>query len=700
MSKFTLASNKINGRHLDRWAVVYVRQSSMQQLVHNQESTRMQYGLVDRAVALGWPRERVVVIDDDLGRSGASAEGRPGFQRLVADVGLDRVGLVLGIEMSRLARSCRDWHQLLEVCAVFGTLLADLDGVYDPVHHNDRLLLGLKGAMSEAELHVIKQRMQAGRLNKLQRGELSITPPTGYMRRLSGEIVKDPDEQAQTVIESIFAAFERVGTIDGVLRHCVEQGLQLPWRSRTGANKGELEWRRANRETLACMLKNPAYAGAYVWGRRRTDVRRKKPGRPKTGQVIVPQGEWQVCIKDHLPAYISWEQYERNLKQINDNAPKAKGAVRKGLSLLAGLVHCGRCGARMHVRYSANARHYYECVQARVSFGGPRCQSLSGKHLDAFIVEQALRALQPAALEVSLQVAADVQARRDELHAHWRQRLERAKFEADRAFRQYDAVDPENRLVARGLERRWEQALSEQQLLQDAYAREAAQAPSVLTQGEHEAIRGIARDLPALWHGETTTVQDRQTVLRHLIERIAVVVDDKSERVQVTVTYKGGHETDGEFTRSVGSLQQLSSHEQLLIKVAQLRHEGHDLRAIAGELNALGFRSPRKHMAFTATMVHDLLQRQGLTRSARTTAMIEANEWPIIDLARELGMPKVTAYRWATRGVFQARERSDMSDWIVLADDDELRRLRQLREKSPAHARQRQMVNDTTHPNI
>ncbi len=495
-------------------------------------------------------------------------------------------------------------------------------------------------------------------------------------------MVKDPDEQAQAVVASVFAAFERARTIDAVLRYCVEQGLQLPWRSRVGANKGDLEWRRANRDTLGAMLKNPAYAGAYVWGRRRIDARRKKPGRPKTGQVRVPQAEWQVCIRDRLPAYITWEQYEQNQRQLAANVPTAKGPIRKGQSLLAGLLRCGHCQARMLVRYATTPRHYYECVQARVSFGEGRCQTLSGAVLDTFVVEQALRALEPAALEVSLQVAADVQARRDELHAQWKLRLERAKYEAERAFRQYNAVDPDNRLVARGLERRWEQTLAEEQLLQDAYARETAQAPQVLTEAERESIRAIAHDLPALWQADTTTIQDRQAILRHLIDKIEVAVDGDSERVDVAVTYKGGHRTQGTVMRPVGTLDQLSNQKELLAYVAKLRDEGHGRQAIANALNAAGFRSPRRHQAFTATIAQNLLDRQGLSKTVKRTAeMVAAHEWPLMALATELNMPKVTIYRWAQQGVLQIRRGpAQLRGWVAVADTAEIERLRQRRE--------------------
>jgi DNA invertase Pin-like site-specific DNA recombinase len=299
-----LRSEKIQSDHLDRLAIVYVRQSTLQQVLEHQESTRLQYGLVERAERLGWQAERVLVIDEDLGKSGATAVGRTGFQRLVSEVSLNHVGLILGFEMSRLARCSKDWHQLLEVCALFGTLIGDLDGIYDPSQYNDRWLLGLKGTMSEAELHVLKTRLLEGKLNKARRGALPFDPPIGYLRRPSGEVIFDPDEQAQQVVRLIFRKFDEIGTLNGVLRYLVRQGIQVGVRVREGTNRGDLEWRQPNRMTLQNLLKNPAYAGAYAYGRRQQDPRKQKPGHPKTGRVVSDPEEWHALVFDQFPAYL------------------------------------------------------------------------------------------------------------------------------------------------------------------------------------------------------------------------------------------------------------------------------------------------------------------------------------------------------------------------------------------------------------
>jgi DNA invertase Pin-like site-specific DNA recombinase len=356
-------SDKIQSHHLARLAIVYVRQSTMQQVLEHQESTRLQYGLTERAATWGWSPDRIMTIDEDLGKSGSSAAGRNGFQQLMTEVSLNHVGLVLGIEMSRLARCCKDWHQLLEICALFGTLIADLDGIYDPSQYNDRLLLGLKGTMSEAELHMIKQRMLQGKRHKASRGELGFHVPTGYVRRSSGEIRFDPDEQVQQVVRLIFRKFEELGTLNATLRYLVQHEIQLGIRVLSGENQGDLEWHRPNRPTLQNLLKNPTYAGVYAYGRRQIDPRKQQPGKPNTGRVVMSEPEdWLVLIQDHHPAYITWQQYQDHLKQLVANQARAgqPGDARQGQALLSGILVCGQCGYHMTVRYQQDQQPRYK----------------------------------------------------------------------------------------------------------------------------------------------------------------------------------------------------------------------------------------------------------------------------------------------------------------------------------------------------
>jgi hypothetical protein len=575
---------------------------------------------------------------------------------------------------------------LLEVCALFGTLIGDLDGVYDPRNYNDRLLLGLKGTMSEAELHVLKQRMLAGKLAKAERGELGMLLPMGYVRRPSGEVAKDPDEQAQSVIQMVFEQFERLGTLNGMLQYLVRNQIQLPHRIAAGPGKGELEWRRPNRATLSNLLHNPIYAGAYAYGRRPSDPRRQQPGRPGTGRTVAKPEECQVLLRDRLPAYISWEQFTRNQKQMEANDIRHQGPVRSGPSLLPGLLVCGRCGLRMAALYTQNGKGLrYACSSAQMDYGEPRCQSLGGLPLDREVGAWVLKALEPAALEISMRVAQDLEAERQQLHRHWAQRLERAHYQVDRAFRQYNAVDPENRLVARTLEKQWESALAEEEGLKSEYAELLARQPPALSEGECEEIRRLASDIPAIWHAATTTAEDRQAIVRQLVERVVVTVQGESERVDVQIHWRGGTGTRFWLARPVAKLEQLSYYPQLLARSRALYEDGNAYAAIAERLNAEGWRPAKRRDTFTAAMVSGLLARQGLPKpsvaSPSATVRREAGEWTLPELAYELAMPPITLYRWLKQGKLNARQGigSGHPVWLVQADADELARLRSWR---------------------
>ena len=589
-----LLPSKIRPAHLDRLAVVYVRQSTGQQVLEHRESAALQYALRSRAVQWGWPEQRVVVIDRDQGRSGASVEGRLGFQQLLAEVSLDHVGVVLGIEMSRLARSCKDWHQLLELCALFGTLLADTDGLYDPRDYNDRLLLGLKGTLSEAELHVLRQRMNQGRLNKAKRGELFNHPPIGYVRlHASGELAIDPDQQVQSVVRLLFDKFDELGTLNAVLRYLVRHEVQMPVRAVGGAEHGLLQWRRPNRQTLRNVLHHPVYAGAYTWGRRAVDPRRKVPGRPATGRQVVAPEQCQVMLKGRCPAYITWEQYETNRKRLADNRCRAdaQGPVRQGPSLLGGLLVCGRCGRRMTVQYSGRSnRLRYACTRAYTDYGGAVCQGVCGGALDELLGRLVLSVLEPAALELSLAAAEDLERERRRLDEHWRQRLERATYESNRAARQYHAVEPENRLVARELEKCWEQLLATQRQAREAYDRFLGERPAALGEADREALRRLADDVPALWRSPLTTAAERQQIIRHLVGRVTVTAPCDSEVADVAVHWAGGCVSRHELLRPVARYEQMRDYEQLARRIRELRDQGLTSAQVASRLNAEGWR--------------------------------------------------------------------------------------------------------------
>ena len=683
----SVRSDKIASRHLERLSIVYIRQSSMTQVHRNQESTKLQYGLANMARQLGWDHERVVVIDDDLGVSASSAIGREGFQRLLAEVALDHVGLILGIEMSRLARCNKDWHHLLELCARFGVLIGDLDGLYHPSQYNDRLLLGLKGTMSEAELHILRQRLLQGKMHKARRGALGMPVPTGYLRRPSGDIVLDPDEQVQTVVRLVFDQFDRLGSTYAVINELVRRNVQIGVRLRTGPDIGTLVWRRPHRGMIANILRNPIYAGAYVYGRRRTDPRRQRPGHPASGRTpLLESKDWHVCLRDHLPSYITWKRYETNRERLMRNRVNAQGQgpIREGSALLQGVVVCGRCSHRMTVQYpNRNGRSYprYVCNYARVHYGGALCSGLSAGCLDDAVAELALLALEPGSLDLSMRVAEDLERERNKADDLWKKQLERTRYEAERAERQYQAVEPENRLVARTLERNWDDKLRAQRALQEEYERQRALQPRHLTSEERQTICSLATNLPALWNAETTSFADRKAVLRLLIDKIVVTVDDASEWLDFVVHWAGGNESPKRIRRPVGKLVQLQEHKKLIEEIHDMRRAGYTAEQVAEKLNASGWLTPTRRNQFNGRLIRAMMTRHGsVPRGPKAPPTDDPNDWRLADLAAELNMPLVTLYGSMRRGQLKARRVS--GQWVVTADREERRRLRLRREQS------------------
>ena len=525
---------------------------------------------------------------------------------MLAEVGLDHVGLILGLEMSRLARSCKDWHHLIELCAIFRVLLADQDGLYDPTDHNDRLLLGLTGIMSEAELHVLRGRMRQGLLNKVRRGEVFLDPPVGYVRSPNSGFDLDPDEQVRAVVRLVFDQFGRLGTIRKVLHYLLANDILIGIRPHAGPNRGHLEWRAATRDTVADILRHPIYAGYYCFGRRQADPRRRKPGQRGSGRVLVRPEEYLALIPDKVPAYITRDQYDANQRRLAENRARteSKGAPREGPSLLAGLVVCGRCGKRMGVHYSGRAQILrYTCMTGVADARGSCRHSLAGRVLDQLVAERVLAALQPGAVELSLAAAEDVIRERSALDENWRQRLERGRTQAARIERQYQAAEPENRLVQRTLERRWEEALQEVRRLEEEYARFRQTQPTALTRHEVDQIRELARDLPALWDAPTTTPADRQQVIRFLVERVEVEIEGVTERVRVTITWAGGQQTHHEVIRPVRRYDQTADFDRLMARIRALRAAGMSFARIAEHLNAEGYRSAKGAAQFDGDMV-------------------------------------------------------------------------------------------------
>jgi hypothetical protein len=543
-------------------------------------------------------------------------------------------------------------------------------------------------------LYLIRQRMASGRLAKAERGELAVPVPIGYVRRPSGEVVFDPDEQAQTVVRLVFDTFTRLGTLNAVLRYLVADEVQLPVRSHAGLDKGELCWRRPSRETLQIMLHNPIYAGYYAYGRRRVDPRRKTSGRPSTGRVVRSMDEWLVLLPDRMPAYLSVEQYEANQARLatNRQIAAAPGAPRAGSALLAGLLHCGLCGGhRMTVQYRTgpgSASHGYGCAYLPVNYGtGEPCQHIAGRALDDYVTSQVLAAVAPAALEVSLAAAAQAEAERATMDTLWRQRVERARYAADRARRQYQLAEPENRLVVRQLEKDWETALAEADRLDHEYQRFRDSRPATLSPAERDAIRALADNLPAVWHAGTTTVEDRKQILRTVIEKITVAVVGDSEQVDVTIRWAGGHETTGRAVRPVARMDQLSYFPRLLARITELAAAGHGTRQIADRLNAEGLRPAKRTTRFGPGQVLNLINQHGIrlpaARRGPAPPELGAHEWTVTRLASALGMPTATVYNWIYRGWLTARRHGD--HWIITADQHGLERLRERRDRPPGY---------------
>jgi DNA invertase Pin-like site-specific DNA recombinase len=649
----------------------------------------------------------VTVIDEDQGQSGASAAHRTGFQHLVAEVGLNHVGIVLGIEISRLARCNSDWYHLLDICALSHTLIADGDGVYDPREYNDRLLLGLKGTMSEAELHILRQRLEAGLWAKARRGELRIPVPMGYLSGPSGVIMKDPDEQVRGTIELVFATFERERTVNAVARTLLRHGIQLPVRERSGPDCGTVRWTRPCVKTLRKLLANPIYAGAYVYGRRTSGCAAPVPSSDEPLPERL-EDRWEVCLQDHHPAYISWTTFERNIHQIQSNHPQRRGAIRRGPSLLAGLVTCGRCGHRMTTRYSQNGRGLrYCCEQERLRYQAARCQSVPGGLIDEAVERLVLEALTPLAVDLSLQAAADLEAERAQVLTHWTQRLERAQYTVKRAFRQYNAVDPENRLVARQLEQQWEEALQAHTALQADYDRVVARESVPLREADRAAIQAMARDLPALWHAPSTTNADRQGVVRQCVDRVVVTLVGKTEQMEVEVQWAGGARTAISLIRPVASLTQLSYYPELLHRAMALRAAGEEVEAIATRLTEEGWRPIQGSGAWTYAKVCRLLDQPEARSLKRPRRRIsegiprQAHEWTPRELADRLGMSRDSLKNWIQKGALQGRkvEYHGRSLWLLWADEAELERLRDMRDfphYGPYYPRVEQASSDTS----
>jgi DNA invertase Pin-like site-specific DNA recombinase len=696
------STSKIRDRHLDRIAMVYVRQSSPQQVIENRESRERQYALAGFAERLGWPAERVVIVDEDQGQSGKSADNRSGFQRLMTEVSLNHVGIVLGLELSRLSRSSKDWHHLIDVCAIFNTLLCDQDGVYDPLDSNDRLLLGMKGAMSEFELVTLRNRLIRGSRNKAERGELFLSVPLGYFKTAAGEVIQEPDEQARGMIRLVFEKFEELGSAYAVFRYLIVNNLRLGFRRQRGGRIGELEWKPASPNRILSILRHPFYAGAYAYGLHRAGTLHPSTGRAEGGKWFVPPEELPVLLRDRLPAYISWDQYMKNQEKLKQNRSllETRGAPKRGAALLQGLVVCGKCGLRMASRYKADKRPSYYCGEHARSPINEYCGHIAAATLDDLVAGEVLRALEPAALDLSLRAIENVEQERKRLHGQWRQALERAGQEVARAERQYQAVEPENRLVARTLEARWEDALKKQRQVEEEYHRFLAKLPASIGAADRERIKSLSGSVAALWHADGTSAVDRKQIIRCVVDRVILVCDKSTENNHVTIDWQGGMTTRHEVARPVGTYTQLKDFRRLSERIAQLHREGLHLAQIAARLNDEGFVPPRRRGVFKESTVGSLMRDLGLVGELFRDDLLGQDEWWIPDLAGKLGVIPQKIHYWVKQGWVHSRRTPSGKHLIVWADTTELDRLRQLAtgKNSWIAARHPELVIPKTRP--
>jgi DNA invertase Pin-like site-specific DNA recombinase len=613
-----MKSELVKPTHLARKAVVYIRQSTPHQVVSNQESLRLQYALRQRAHELGWHEADIDVIDADLGLSGASAARRSGFKELVGRVSLSEVGLILSIDVTRLARNCSDWYPLLDICGLRGCLIADRDGVYDPGCANGRLLLGLKGTISELELHTIRSRLTAGLLAKAERGELAVTLPIGFMRDPIGLVVKDPDMAVQERLGLVFEMFLKFRTVAKVMRILNDRGLDLPRRDR----HGDLCWTRATISSVAAILKNPAYAGAFVYGR--TRMRTAVSEGASKAKTPCPIEDWRIVVKDRYPAYIDWPTYEKIRAVIRDNRAeymrtKTRGAPRDGDLLLHGIAWCARCGHKMYVRYKSGGE--YVCNHLRTSEGLPACQHIRAARIDAAVADAFLAALAPAEID-ALSKARRAQLQVDTaLRASAQRQLERKRYAAALAERQFNKVDPDNRLVAAELERRWETALNEVRAAEEALAQQTPPetiAHAGINKALHGKVVSLAGRLPQIWAAPTTSDAQRKALLRCLVEK--VVLDRGEHDVAfVRVIWRGGAVTNIEVKMKVNSITKLTRGIEMRARVLDLARDGMPDVEIANLLTREGHRSPNCENKVLPITVQRIRRAAGLQVSEPTT---------------------------------------------------------------------------------
>jgi DNA invertase Pin-like site-specific DNA recombinase len=663
-------TQKIQRSHLEKPAYIYIRQSSMAQVRHHQQSTERQYGLRDKALQLGWPAEMIQVLDRDLGLSGAQMTGREDFQRVVADVSMRRVGAVFALEASRLSRSCTDWHRLLELCAFTDTLIIDEDGLYNPADFNDQLLLGLKGTMSQAELHFLRARLQGGKLNKAQKGELRSPLPVGLVYDDQGCRVLDPDREVRGAVRFLFEAFRETGSAYAVVHKFAKEGLGFPKRAYGGAWNGKLIWGRLSESRVLGVLKNPAYAGAYVYGRYQSIKEIAPDGTFRSRITQVPMSSWTVLIKDHHDAYISWDEFMDNQKVLEANRTNGEetllgGPAREGLALLQGLLICGSCGRRLTVRYKGNGGIYptYECNwRRRQGLAASSCMHVRSDLIDQPIARRVLEVIQPKHIEIAIKALEELERRENAVNNQWRMRIERADYEANLAQRRYEEVDPSNRLVAATLERRWNEALVKLEEIKKEFTQHQRKEQITATAQQKAELLKLAQDLPRLWKASTTKAKDRKRILRLLIKDITVEKLPTPKQIVLHLRWQGGACEDIPITLPPKYCDQLRYPNEIVQKVKKLANTLTD-EQIASAFNKDGLKSA-KGKPFTFAMIRWIRYQHHI----HGPNLKRPEELTVKQIAKKLGVSPYVVYYWIERKVITARRLNRGSPYWITMD--------------------------------
>ena len=677
-------NDKIQKNHLQKPAYIYLRQSSINQVRHNQESTERQYALRDKAIRLGWQTHMIHILDGDLGLSGTQSATRQDFQNLVALVSMRKVGAVFALEASRLSRSCTDWHRLLELCAFTETLIIDEDGCYNPSDFNDQLLLGLKGTMSQAELHFLRARLQGGKLNKARKGELRRPVPVGYIYDDEGRIVLDPDRQVHEALRLLFEAFRSTGSAYGVAHKFSKEGLEFPKRAYGGVWKGRLIWGRLTTSRVFGILHNPTYAGAYVHGRYQSIKEIGPDGTFRSTTKIMPMSSWTVLINDHHEKYITWEEYIANQKILANNRTNSeefllKGPAREGATLLQGLLLCGSCGRRLTVRYKGNGGLYptYECNWKRKEgFSTGSCMHIRGDLIDNPIIHRVLEVIKPKQIQAAIKALEEIERREEGVDNQWKMKIERAEYEANLAQRRYEAVDPENRLVAGTLEKRWNQALIRYDEVKAQFTEHQRNSRISATEEQKKELFKLANNLPKLWKASTTSAKDRKRILRLIIKDITVEKKSDPKHLVLHIRWQGGATEDVPVEIPPTYSEQIRYKDNFIDKIRSLAQSYTD-KQIAGKLDKEGLRSA-KNQCFTGSMIKWIRYKHGIP----APILKRPDELTVNQVMAKFSVSRHVVYYWIERKLISARRLNNGTPYWITIDSQKANTLSTLVKNS------------------